>query len=451
MNASAIPVLVVDDELAMRESLAAWLKRAGYAAATAKDGEAALAEMKNRTYRLVLLDLKMPGMDGHEVLRRIKAEHPHTTVVVITAYGSIESAVLAMKQGAADYLIKPCDPEQLMHLVDRLSEREEARDAWELREQERAVCDCSWPGEIVGASEAMRGVFDTVKEVAPTEAAVMVTGETGTGKELVARAIHNCSPRCGGPFVAVNCGALPEHLLETELFGHERGAFTGAVGTRLGRVEMADRGTLFLDEVGEMPLRMQVDLLRVLDKGSFMRVGGQEEVESDFRLVCATHRDLERQVEGGHMRSDFFYRVNVVSVAVPPLRERPEDIGILANRFMARFCREIGRSVEGFSREAVEALRGYSWPGNVRELRNVVERAVVLCGCGRVECSHLSFACGREEAPPPGASLEEVEARHVERVLRKCGWNITRAANMLGVDRGTVSRRMKKFGLEKPA
>jgi two-component system response regulator HydG len=445
----AFRILVVDDEEAMRESLGAWLEKAGHEVDLAPSGREALDVLSRSPCDLALVDIKMPGMDGHELLQRIREEHPRLMVVMITAYGSIESAVDAMKQGATDYLLKPFDPEHLMLLIDKLVRQKEVMDEYLVMQARLAEWDTGGYQDLLGRSDAMRDVFTHIEEVAQTDTPVLISGETGTGKELVARAIHARSLRTYGPFIAVNCGAVPEHLLESELFGHERGAFTGAVKTRLGRLEMANQGTLFLDEVGEIGLPMQVNLLRALEEKRFMRLGGQREVTSDFRLICATHRDLTDLVEEGLIRSDFFYRINVISILVPPLRKREEDITLLAHHFLRHFAHEMNKPVEGIAPEALRLIEGYDWPGNVRELRNVMERAVVVNRSGTIKAEDLTFLRPREETAPWEGTLEQVEARHIEKTLQKCAWNISEASRNLGIHRGTLARRMKKLGLER--
>ncbi len=446
---SAFHILVVDDEEAMRESLAAWLEKAGHQVTMAPGGERALEILEGEPCDLALVDVKMPGMDGHELLRRIREEHPRVMVVMITAYGSIESAVEAMKQGANDYLLKPFDPEHLMLLIEKLAKQKELMDEYHVMQARLAEWDTGGFEDLLGRSLPMKQVFRRIEDVAQVDTPVLVTGETGTGKELVARAVHVRSLRTCGPFIPVNCGAVPEHLLESELFGHERGAFTGAVKARLGRLEMAHQGTLFLDEVGEIGPAMQVNLLRALEEKRFLRLGGQREVESDFRLLCATHRDLDLLVEEGRIRSDFYYRINVITIRVPPLRERRDDIPLLAHHFLQRFAREMGRPVDGMAPAAFRLLQGYDWPGNVRELKNVIERAVVVNRSGTIEGDDLTFLETAEASPPGSESLEEVEAGHIRKILEACGWNISRAARVLGIHRGTLARRMKKHGLDK--
>jgi two-component system response regulator HydG len=443
-------VLVVDDELAMRESIAAWLTQDGCLVAKAASGAEALAALERREFDIALVDVKMPGMDGVDLLERIKDEHPETLVVIITAYGSIESSVRAMKAGASDYLLKPFDPEQLMLLLEKLGrQRALLRENLTLR---RRLLDSQAGGyeDMVGRSEAMLKVFGLIEQAAAAEAPVLILGETGVGKELAARAIHNRGQRSFGPFAAVNCGAQSESLLESELFGHERGAFTGAIKARRGLLEMADGGSLFLDEVGEISSRMQVALLRVLEDKRFKRVGGDRDIFSDYRLICATHRDLDDLIGRGKFRRDFYYRINVFSVFIPPLRERTDDIIPLAEYFIDKFARQTGRERPELLKKAEQALLGYAWPGNVRELRNVIERAVIVSRGGSIGLDKLTFLrpAGAEDAPP--LSLAAVELDHIRRTLKAHDWNVTRAAAALGIDRSTLSRKMKRAGIQAP-
>lgn len=447
-------ILVVDDELSMRESLAAWLRKGGYVVETARSGGGALDTVREQPVDLVLLDIKMPGMDGLTVLKHLHAEQPDVAVVMITAYGSIETAVQAMKQGAEDYLLKPFDPEHLMLLVERTVAR-----IGLARENERLRLELAQGGDsrlddLVADSPPMRKVLSAIREVATRDTSVLVTGETGTGKELVARAIHALSPRRYAAFVPINCGGQAESLLEGELFGHERGAFTGAVRARRGRLEMAHGGTLFLDEVGDIPEKMQADLLRVLEERRFIRVGGTEAQPVDFRLVSATHRDLQERARQGTFRQDFFYRINVVHLELPPLRERGEDIVHLAEHFLARFSREMGKPMDGIAPEAMRLLRHHAWPGNVRELKNVLERAVVLSRSTQVRpadlptlgqdggASHAVGAVGVQ-------TLQEVELHHITATLEALDWNVTRAAEALGINRATLTRKIKRHGLRR--
>ncbi len=448
-------ILIVDDEEAMRESLSAWLMREGYCIKMAGSGRQALESLEKDLSDLVLVDMRMPGMDGLALLKAIKTAYPQTMVVMITAYGSIESAIKAMKQGASDYLLKPFDPEQLILLMEKLSAQKALKDENERLRTRLCEQDEIWMEDLLGQSRAMRTVFQQIEDIAQTNAPIFITGETGTGKELVARAIHSRSKRLFSPFVAINCGAVSENLLESELFGHERGAFTGATQVRRGRIELAHTGTLFLDEVGEISTRMQVTLLRVLEKKRFFRLGGSQEIHSDFRLICATHRDIMALIETTAFRQDFYFRINVINVHIPPLRDRVDDIPLLALHFLGKFSREMGKSVEGLSQEAFNLLTTYHWPGNVRELKNVMERAVVLSKASIINESLLTFI--RPEGPGspektaknPGGRLRDVEAHHIKCTLAACGWNITRCAEILQVDRGTLARKIKKYSIEK--
>ena len=444
-----LKIMIVDDEEAMRESLAAWLEKSGGLVSKASNGEAALEMLARDEHDLVLLDIKMPGMDGHEVLARIRRDHPSVLVVMITAYGSIESSVQAMKDGANDYLLKPFDPEHLMLLIEKMAAQKEILDEYRCVRARLTELEASAFEDLIGGSGAMKKVFDLIEEVAVSDAPILLTGETGTGKELAARAIHSRSSRSQRPFIAVNCGAMPEHLLASELFGHERGAFTGAVKTRLGRLEMADRGTLFLDEIGDVSLQMQVNLLRVLEDKLIVRLGGGIEVETDFRLICATHRNMESLVAQGLVRKDFYFRINVISIRIPPLRERDNDASLLANHFLLKFSNEMNKRIEGFTRSAYKLIQEYSWPGNVRELRNVIERAVVVSHTNVIDAGDLTFLFTGKKSSASGDSLEDVEKEHIGKILEECNWVISRAADKLGVNRGTLARKMKKYGLGK--
>jgi two-component system response regulator HydG len=449
-------ILVTDDELSMRESLAAWLSKGGYAVETAASGEEALEALEARPFDLMLLDVKMPGLDGLAVLERVRERHPDLQVIMITAYGSIETAVQAMKQGARDYLLKPFDPEHLMLVVERLVEHLRLKRQHELLQTRVALQADPGLEDMVAASPPMQRVLELIHDVAAVDTPVLITGETGTGKELAARAIHALSERRYAPFVAINCGAQAESLLESELFGHEKGAYTGAVRARRGRIEMARDGTLFLDEIGDVPEKMQVDLLRVLEDKRFSRVGGNTPVETDFRLVSATHRDLAARVSEGAFREDFFYRVNVITLALPPLRERGEDIELLAQRFCERYARELGKPIAGFTPEALRLLNRHPWPGNVRELKNVVERAVVVGRSERIGAAELSFLPFGQQEPSrsgtdPFLTLNEVEIRHITATLEALDWNVTRAAEALGINRATLTRKLKRHGIQRPA
>ncbi len=440
-------ILVVDDELIVRESMVGWLKKGGYQVESAGGGIEALERMEEAAYDLLFLDIKMPDMSGIEVLKTVKTRYPSTMVVMITAYGSVETAVEAMKLGANDYLMKPFEPEQLALLVEKLQQHKRLIEENQLLREQIATAAADRFHDIVGISDAMQRLYQLIDEVAAVDTPVLIRGETGTGKELVAKAIHARSPRRYGPFIAINCGAFTESLLESELFGHEVGSFTGATKAKKGRLELARGGTLFLDEIGEIPMKMQVDLLRVLEERCIHRVGGTRDIPVDFRLVSATHKDLSKEIEKGHFRQDFYFRLNVIEIEVPPLRERREDIPVLAEHFLARFRRETNKPVEGIQKDALDLLTAYDWPGNVRELENAVERAVVLAKSRTLKKDDFAFLF-RGTAPMEPHSLREMERLHIQRILKLCGGNISRAAKLLEINRTTLHNKIKKYGLQ---
>ena len=443
--ADIVRILVVDDELVIRESLHGWLKKSGYKVDTAEGGSAALAMLEKTPYDLLFLDIMMPVMSGIEVLEVVKEDYPQTLVVMITAYGSVETAVQAMKRGAIDYLMKPFDPDQLSLLTEKLMQQKRIMDEnIFLREQ---VAEAIRFENLVGRSEAMQELFSLIQDVAESDSPVLITGETGTGKELVAKAIHAKSARCNGPFIPVNCGAFPEHLLESELFGHERGAFTGAHRAKKGRLDLAHHGTLFLDEVGTVPLKMQVDLLRVLETKEFHRLGGTTEIEVDFRTIAATNRDLHQAIEKGEFRQDFFYRLNVISLHIPPLRERRDDIPLLAEHFLDRYSRETNKDIDTINKNAMAILKQYDWPGNVRELENAIERAVVICKKRRLGLEEFAFLAPHLSAAAETHSLEKTQVAHLVKVLKEFDWNITKAAQALEINRVTLHKKIKKYDL----
>jgi len=440
-----VRILVVDDELVIRESLHGWLKKSGYQVETAEGGSAALAMLEKIPYDLLFLDIMMPVMSGIEVLEVVKEEYPQTLVVMITAYGSVETAVQAMKRGAVDYLMKPFDPDQLSLLTEKLMQQKRIIDEnIFLREQ---MAEAIRFENLIGASHAMQKLFTMIQDVAQSDSPVLITGETGTGKELVAKAIHAKSARCNGPFIAVNCGAFPEHLLESELFGHERGAFTGAHRAKKGRLDLAHHGTFFLDEVGTVPLKMQVDLLRVLETKEFHRLGGTTEIAVDFRTIAATNRDLQQAIKKGEFRQDFFYRLNVISMHIPPLRERRDDVPLLAEHFLDRYSRETNKDIDTISKEAMALLKKYDWPGNVRELENAIERAVVICKKRRLGPEEFSFLAPHLLAAEETYSLEKTQIAHLQKVLKEFDWNITKAAQALEINRVTLHKKIKKYDL----
>lgn len=441
-------ILIVDDELIMRESLGGWLERDGHYIETAASGEEALERLKDTRFDILLVDIKMDGMSGLDVLKQVKATDPDTAVVMITAYGSISTAIEAMKNGAFDYLLKPFDPDELGVLIEKIIQHQDQdRENLFLKEQYK---DRTRFESMIGQSAAMQKVFDIIQDVAPTDSTVLITGETGTGKGLAAKAIHTNCLRCHGPFVVVNCGALPEHLLESELFGHQKGAFTDAKITKKGRLELAHGGTLFLDEIGEISMRMQIDLLRVLEDRIFYRVGGTQPLEVDFRVIAATNRNLDEAIEKGAFREDLFYRLNVISFAMPPLRDHKEDIPLLAEHFLRRFSQETNKPVDQISREAVDEMMLYEWPGNVRELENAIERAVVVGKERRIMPEDLPIFRPEHIRPTSDNSLSEVERAHIGHILGENRWNISRSAGILGIDRSTLYSKIRRYKIEKP-
>lgn len=444
-------LLIVDDEKNTREGLKWALEREEMEVQTAGDGEEALAMLRADPAELVITDLKMPRMDGMELLRHLREEFPETDVVILTGHGTVESAVEAMRVGAFHYLIKPVNLDELKLLLERVVERRRFR---EENERLRAEVDQLYGFEqIVGRSAAMQEVFQRVRQVAPTRASVLIQGDTGTGKELIARAIHHNSPRRHRPFVAVNCGALAESLLESELFGHEKGAFTNAVRTKPGRFEMADRGTIFLDEISETSPEFQVKLLRVLQEQEIERVGGTQTIKVDIRIIAATNRDLEQEVAEGRFREDLFWRLNVVRIVVPPLRERPEDIPLLIEFFLNQFNKEHGKQVT-LSPRALALLTTYSWPGNVRQLRTTIESLVILSTSREISPRQLPPEIQRETAPAQvvkfrvGTPLREAEKELIQATLAANDGNKALAARLLGLGRKTLYRKLEEYGIE---
>jgi DNA-binding NtrC family response regulator len=390
----------------------------------------------------------MEGLSGLEVLKRVKESDPDVTVVMITAFGSIPSAIEAMKNGAYEYLLKPFDPDELMVLIEKIMHHQaEIRETQFLREQykERTRFE-----SMLGQSRAIQAIFDLIERIAPTDSTVLIQGETGTGKGLAAKAIHTKSRRSQGPFVAVNCGGFPEHLLESELFGYQKGAFTDAKMTKKGRIELAHGGTLLLDEIGEISVRMQIDLLRVLEDRVFFRLGGTQPIEADFRIIAATNKDLEKAVHEGKFREDLYYRLNVISFTMPPLRDRKEDIPLLADYFLHRFARETNKPVDQIGRETLDEMMLYDWPGNVRELGNAIERAVVVGRGRRIVPQDLPIFRHQSVSPPPGRTLREVEIAHLTNVLDETDWNISKSAEILAIDRSTLYDKIKRYEIRKP-
>lgn len=443
-------ILIVDDEKNTREGLARAL-RGEYAVAEAENGQRALEWLETHSADVVLSDLRMPGMDGMTLLARLLGREPRPALILLTAYGNIETAVEAMKRGAYDFLAKPVDLDRLDLLLKRaLAERRPGAENRRLKEP----LDSKHGFEnIIGVSPAMQEVFATIRQAAPTRATVLIQGESGTGKELVARALHQCSPRRDGPFVPVHCAALAPTLLESELFGHEKGAFTGAAERRRGRFEMADGGTLFLDEIGEIDAALQVKILRVLEERKFERVGGTETLSVDVRLVTATNRDLRKKVAEGTFREDLFYRLYVVNLTLPPLREREGDVVLLAQHYLKTLAAENGKKGLTFAPAALDVLAAYPWPGNVRELRNVIERMVVLGTGSQLDVRDLPAAVREARAgaapgsPRPGQGLRAAERQLIAEALRRHRDNRTKAAQDLGISRRTLHRKLNEFGL----
>lgn len=447
MQTQDISVLIVDDELSVRDSLYRWFKSYGCRVDTAQDAYEALNKYKGQNWDIVLLDIKMPGMDGVELQRRLKEIDENTIRIMITAYASVDTAVQALKEGAYDYISKPINPAQLDHIIRNAIEKRRLISETALLRQK--IEDLSLPEEIIGESQGIRKILEMVAEVAKTDATVMIRGESGTGKELIARAIHANSKRRYFPIITINCGAYPEGLLESEIFGHEKGSFTGAQFTRRGKLELADKGTLFFDEIGNISMKMQMDLLRVIETKQFSRLGGEKMITTDFRVVSATNQDLEQDVKVGKFREDLYYRLNVFTLVLPPLRERVTDIPILVEYFLDKFAKTMNKPVEGFSPEALDLIVHYPWPGNVRELRNIIERAMVVVKGKRIEVSDLSLPFDREGYSLAADSLEEAERLHIQRILNRTDWNISQAASLLGIERVTLYSKIKKYGLQK--
>ncbi|MBI5215497.1 MAG: sigma-54-dependent Fis family transcriptional regulator [Ignavibacteriae bacterium] len=443
-----IALLIVDDEQIVRDSLTKWFREDGYIVGAAANAAEALRLMQEQRWHIILLDIKMPGMDGMELQQRIRDIDAHAIIIFITAHASVDTAVQALKCGAFDYITKPIDPDHLSHLVSNaIKQRALAMENLKLKEQ---VVEFSKPDEIIGDSSQIKKVFEMIKTVAGTDTTVMIRGESGTGKELIARAIHANSQRRYFPIVTINCGALPEGVLESELFGHERGAFTGAQYRRKGKLELADGGTLFLDEVGNIDMKTQMDLLRVIETKQFTRVGGNETIKVDFRIICATNKDLELAVKEGTFREDFYYRLNVFTVSIPPLRERKSDIPLLVNYFVNKHKRAMGKDISSVSPEAMDILVQYDWPGNVRELENAMERAMVVGKSCAITPADLPFQLSERNNEPQSGSLADMEKRHIARVLEEQRWNITHSAEVLQIDRVTLYNKIAKYGFRKP-
>lgn len=439
-------ILIVDDESSVRDSLYNWFIEDGYHVACAEDAKEALSVLETENFDIVLTDIKMPGMDGLEMLRRIKTIRKEAVVIMMTAFATVDTAVQALKDGAFDYVTKPFDPDDLSHLIRNASKQISLMEENQILKEK--VVSLENVEDIIGDSEAMHKVLREIESVAQSNASVIITGESGTGKELVARAIHGNSPRRFFPLVSVHCGALSESLLESELFGHEKGAFTGAIYNRKGRFEMADNGTIFLDEIATISSKMQIELLRVLESKSFVRVGGNKEIKSDFRVICATNRDLKTMVDNGAFREDLYYRLNVVNINVPPLRERIEDILLLTEYFIKKYCTTMNRPVMTIEPAALKRLEEFPFPGNIRELENMIERAIVVGNGKKITLKDLPMA--KTDSSPAFESLGDIEKHHIEQILSKYNWNISAAAKALKVDRVTLYNKIKKYKLKQP-
>ena len=441
-------ILVVDDEKIVRESLFNWFEDEGYSVDTAEDATAALKKFEKGKYDLILLDMKMPGMSGIELLTKIKEIDRDSVVILITAFASVPTAIKALKEGAYDYVTKPVDPDELSNLVKNAIEKKSLKDENYLLKNK--IEQMIIPENLIGESEEMQKIFELVRTVSPTDTTVMIRGESGTGKELVAKAIHLNSKRKYFPIVTVNCGAIAESLLESEFFGHEKGAFTGANYKRKGKFEMANGGTIFLDEIGTISLKMQVELLRIIETKQFTRVGGNDTIRSDFRVIAATNEALEELVKEGKFREDLYYRLNVFSISIPPLRERRKDISALAYHFLGKFSTAMNKNVTKISDEAMNFLRSYEWRGNVRELENAIERAVVVGRCDTIELKDLPFYSNNAfDNDRELLTLSEIERKHIEKTLNRNNWNINKCSGILGIERATLYNKISKYGLKK--
>jgi DNA-binding NtrC family response regulator len=442
-------LLIVDDEAIIRQSLKAWFLEDGYEIDIAENAEEALKLYEKGKYDLILLDIKMPGMNGMDLLIKLKEIDPDAIIILITAYASVSSAVKALKSGAYDYITKPIDPDELSHLVKNALNQKNLKD--ENIQLKNSIEEIIKPDNLIGDSPKMKEVYSLIHTVSQTDTTVLILGDSGTGKELVAKAIHINSKRKYFPLVVVNCGALPESILESELFGHEKGAFTGAHYKRKGKFEMANGGTIFLDEIGTISQKVQIELLRVIETKEFMRVGGSELIKSDFRIIAATNENLVNLVNSGQFREDLYYRLNVFNITLPPLRERGDDILQLADYFLKKYSSAINKKITSFDKEAIKFMREYYWPGNVRELENAIERAVVICHKDIITLDDLPFKVIQnvKNEPLTERSLEAIEKRHIQKILEDNNWNISKSAEELQIDRVTLYNKIKKYGLRK--
>lgn len=439
-----ISILIVDDEESVRDSLYNWFIEDDYRVATAESAKGALSLLESDQFDIVLADIKMPGMDGLEMLRLIKTLRQETVVIMMTAFATVDTAVQALKDGAFDYVTKPFDPDDLSHLIRNASKQITlSRENEGLKER---MVNLENVEDLVGKSLPMQRVLEQIESAAQSNSSVIITGESGTGKELVARAIHANSSRRFFPLVAVHCGALTESLLESELFGHEKGAFTGALYNRKGRFEMADNGSIFLDEIATISTKMQIELLRVLETKKFVRVGGNKEITSDFRVICATNKDLKSLVESGVFREDLYYRLNVLTIDIPPLRERSDDIPLLVDYFIQKYCTSMNRPLVTIDPAALRRLEEFQFPGNIRELENMIERAIVIGNGKKISLKDLPLE--KDLIDSSAESLDDHEKNHIFQILNKYSWNISRSAKALQVDRVTLYNKIKKYNLK---
>jgi DNA-binding NtrC family response regulator len=447
MKPSDIGILIVDDEASVRDSLSKWFKFDGYRVDTAESATDALQKLQNNTWDIVLLDIKMPGMDGLELQRRLKQIDKNIITIIITAFASVDTSIQALKEGAFDYIVKPIDPDNISHLIRNAVERRRLfNENIQLRQH---IEEISFTDEIIGESSLMKKIMENVLTVAQTDSTVMIRGESGTGKELIARAIHSSSNRRYFPIITINCGAYTEGLLESELFGHEKDAFAGALYGRRGKLEMADKGTIFLDEIGNIGKKMQMDILRLIDTRHFSRLGSDKLIDVDFRIICATSKDLENTVQEGKFSEDLYYRLNVFNIALPPLRERRIDIPSIARFFIKKYAQSMNKQVMDISPETLEVLVEYEWPGNIRELRNVIERAMVIAKGKLIELNDLFFFFPSVTSAPEEKSLEDVEKDHIQKILEVTGGNIAQAASILKISRLTLYNKIEKYQLKK--
>ncbi len=440
-------ILIVDDEKIVRDSLYHWFMEEGYEVVSAEDGETALKYFEKGKFDLMLVDMKMPGISGLDLLEKVKEIDQGCIFILITAFASVPSAIKALKNGAYDYITKPIDPDELNHIVEKAIHQKELKD--ENVQLKDKIDEIIKPDNLIGESRQIKKIFELISTVSQTDTTVMIRGESGTGKELVAKAIHINSKRKYFPIITVNCGALAESILESELFGHEKGAFTGAHFRRKGKFEMADGGTIFLDEIGSVSPKMQIELLRVIETKQFVRVGGNETIKSDFRVIAATNEPLENLLKEGKFREDLYYRLNVFTIFIPPLRERRDDIPILAYYFLNKFNSAMNKNIKNISKEAMEFLVNYEWPGNVRELENAIERALVVGKTESIKIEDLPFHISPTFIDDGDHSLSAMEKKHIAKVLDDNNWNISKSAEVLQIDRVTLYNKINKYGLRK--